>query len=303
MGVNDLKKILFINESDYICIQCLLRRSVLLYLKKKLVFIISLIVMCGVLLSDSSFASDQNNFFDDVRYELVENLKGDIVNYYSFDTLKLYAASFAIGGIFANTSLDQSIHDEYQDNWRSDGTDDFSEIVKDFGEGDILIPLSLAAAAVGYLMPEDSGFKGIGTWGGNTARAYLVGAPSMLLMQVVTGASRPDETSDESKWKPFSDNNGVSGHSFMGAVPFITLAKMYQDSPVKWLFYGASVLTGWSRINDGDHYFSQSALGWIMAYQSVTSVFRTDEQRQSQLSLTVFPYSKGGAGAMVSYTW
>ncbi len=254
--------------------------------------------VCG-----NATGNEQNNFFDDVRYGLFENLKGDIVNYYSFDTLKLYAVSFGLGGVIANTSVDQSIQDEYQDRVRSDRTDDFSEIAKDFGEGKFLIPLSLAAAAVGYFIPEETGLKGIGTWGGNTARAYLVGAPTMLLMQKVTGASRPGETSDDSKWKPGEDNNGVSGHSFMGAVPFITLAKMYQDSPVKWLFYGASFLTGWSRLNDDDHYFSQSALGWIMAYQSVNSVFKTDEQRQSQLSLTVYPYSNGGAGVMLSYNW
>jgi membrane-associated phospholipid phosphatase len=171
------------------------------------------------------------------------------------------------------------------------------------GEGKYLIPLSIGAAAIGYLAPDDSGLGPVGRWGGNTARAYLVGAPSMLFMQMVTGGSRPDDTEGDSNWYPFNDNNGVSGHAFMGAVPFITLAKMNYDNPSKWLFYGASLLTAWSRLNDNDHYFSQSMLGWIMAYQSVSAVMKTNEQRQSQFSFNVFPYSDGGAGFMMSYQW
>ncbi len=62
------------------------------------------------------------------------------------------------------------------------------------------------------------------------SRAYLVGAPAMLLMQNVTGGSRPEEMDHGSKWDPFHDDNGVSGHAFMGAVPFLTLANMYDDN-------------------------------------------------------------------------
>ncbi len=275
----------------------------MIFFKKNFVLIITIFVVGNIFFLSNTSANEGNNFFNDVRYNLLDTLKGDMINYYSFDTLKVYAVSFAIGGAIANTSIDQSIEDEYQDRIRSNKTDDFSEFAKELGEGKILIPLSLAAAAVGYFIPEETGLKVIGTWGGNTARAYLVGAPSMLLMQKVTGASRPNDTSGDSTWKPGSDNNGVSGHAFMGAVPFITLAKMYKESPVKWLFYGASFLTAWSRMNDSDHYFSQSALGWVMAYQSVRSVFKTDEQRQSQLSLNIYPYSNSGAGVLLSYNW
>ncbi|MCK5163518.1 MAG: phosphatase PAP2 family protein, partial [Desulfobacula sp.] len=250
------------------------------------------------------FADDADGIFNAEEYKLFEIVKGDFLNFYSLSNLKVMAASFALGGVLANTSADESMQSGYQDNIRSENTDDFSEMAKNLGEGKYLIPLSLAAATVGYFIPEDSGASAIGTWGANTARAYLVGAPPMLLMQVVTGASRPDEgTVGDSSWSPFEDNNGVSGHSFMGAVPFITLAKMYKDNPVKWFFYGASFLASWSRVNDNDHYVSQSALGWVMAYQSVRSVFMTDKQRENPLAFNIYPYGSKGAGFLVSYSF
>ncbi|MFW6428463.1 MAG: phosphatase PAP2 family protein [Desulfosalsimonas sp.] len=238
-----------------------------------------------------------------MKYDLLETVKQDFINYYSFDNLKVMAISFAAGGIFANTSIDENLQKDYQDDIRDSGTDDFAGIAKTFGEGKYLIPLSLAAAASGYYIPEKNRASAIGTWGFNTARAYFVGAPPMLLMQRATGASRPGETGDGSDWNPFEDSNGVSGHSFMGAVPFITLGQMYKNSPVKWLFYGGSFITGWSRVNDNKHYVSQVALGWIMAWQSVRSVFLTDRERENGFCFNIAPNDDGGAQFTVSCCW
>jgi len=66
----------------------------------------------------------------------------------------------------------------------------------------------------------------------------------------------------------------VSGHAFVGAVPFLTLAKMAENQkPLQVLAYALSVLTAWSRVNDNAHYTSQAILGWYMAYESVDAVF------------------------------
>jgi hypothetical protein len=49
----------------------------------------------------------------------------------------------------------------------------------------------------------------------------VVGAPPLYVMQQVTGSSRPGEGSAGSHWHFLNDNNGVSGHAFIGAVPFL----------------------------------------------------------------------------------
>jgi len=119
----------------------------------------------------------------------------------------------------------------------------------------------------------------------------------MLAMQVVTGASRPGETDHGSLWAPFQDNNGVSGHSFLGAVPFISAAKMTDNRFWKAAFYAGSTLAAFSRINDDDHYASQAMLGWWMAYVAATAVDDTE-----QGNLTVFPLSMAdGIGMGVEY--
>lgn len=102
----------------------------------------------------------------------------------------------------------------------------------------------------------------------------------MLLMQWATGGSRPTE--DDSHWRPFHDNNGVSGHAFIGAVPFLTAGRMGQDNRLaRYLLYAASALPAWSRVNDNAHYPSQAFLGWFLAWEATGAVFQTDKGSRS----------------------
>ena len=101
-----------------------------------------------------------------------------------------------------------------------------------------------------------------------------MGAPPLLFLQVATGGSRPLE--DHSRWHPFEDDNGVSGHAFVGAVPFLSAAGMTDSRPLKVLWVSASTLCGLSRINDDAHYLSQAAMGWWVAYLACRSVEETE---------------------------
>ncbi|MFC1524339.1 hypothetical protein ACFL6N_06070 [Thermodesulfobacteriota bacterium] len=235
-----------------------------------------------------------------------QGLWADIVqdhrNYYSWRNLWSLGIAFGVGGAMAYSDIDEDVREWYQDDVRSSSTDDFAEIVKNFGEGEIMIPLTLLAAGAGYFIPEESRASPIGEWGLKTTRSYLVGVPSMLLMQRVTGASRPDESSSGSEWNFSKDNNGVSGHAFMGAVPFMTVAGMNDNLMVKILSYGASMLCAWSRINDDDHYVSQAALGWFMALQASDSVFQTDRDREKSYSFLIVPMGADGVGIMLAFS-
>ncbi|MEZ6069860.1 MAG: hypothetical protein R3C10_06170 [Pirellulales bacterium] len=122
----------------------------------------------------------------------------------------------------------------------------------------------------------------------------------MLALQAVTGASRPGESTSESHWKPFDDNNGVSGHAFMGAIPFMSAAKMTDNIWFKGALYAASALPAMSRVSDDDHYFSQAFLGWWMAYMaaSAPSTVRTILTR----TVTSWSTPKATASAWASNT-
>ncbi|MGM0384254.1 MAG: phosphatase PAP2 family protein [Thermodesulfobacteriota bacterium] len=206
---------------------------------------------------------------------ITETLINDHKSFYSGERLTRIGLGFGLGAILANTTIDNQIQKKYQDDIRSSSTDDFAKSAKLFGEGIYLIPLSLLSASINYFDNNSP----IGDWGAYSARAYLIGAPGMLLMQRVTGGSRPGETNHDSNWRPFDDSNGVSGHAFIGAVPFLTLAKMNRDNTLlRYIAYIASTASAWSRVNDNAHYLSQVGLGWYLAWESVGAVFDVDKQ-------------------------
>jgi hypothetical protein len=199
-------------------------------------------------------------------------------NYYSKRTAALMAEGFALGAVMANTSIDHDIRDWYQDDVRTDDGDEFAKAAKQLGEGIYVLPALAGGLLIGELLDDSPPASVLGDWSDRSLRAALVGAPPMLFMQLATGASRPTETDHNSAWRPFEDSNGVSGHSFVGAFPLITAAKMTDDPIAKTAFYGASTLAAWSRVNDDAHYTSQAILGWWMAYLACSAVDQTECQ-------------------------
>ena len=176
----------------------------------------------------------------------------------------------------ANTTIDEKFQHWVQDDVRSSGSDDFASFWKTFGEGQLFIPAWAGLAVAGSMLEEWPVVGIAGEFGDRTTRSYLVGVPPMIFMQYCLGASRPGETSHGSEWRPFEDSNGVSGHAFIGAVPFITAAQMSKNCCVKGCCYFMSTLPGWSRINDDSHYLSQVWMGWWMAYLSCRAVNKTE---------------------------
>ncbi len=211
---------------------------------------------------------------------LFEKIKSDYTHYYSKENILPFTTAFSVGAICANTKIDENIKTVFQDKLRSEKADEFSKYVKFLGDGKYVFPVALLASSLSLMDKELI----IAKWGGVTLRSYIVGLLPMVLMQRVTGASRPDEDRDKtSHWRFVSDENGVSGHAFVGAVPFLTMAKMTDNKFAKTGFYLASTATAWSRINDNAHYFSQTLLGWYMAYKSVDAVFQTEDEQTDEI--------------------
>ena len=221
-----------------------------------------------------------SNSYGSVRpTRLLDRVWADHMNLYSPDSLLLVGFSLGVGAVFANSSFDTDIQRHLQSSLRSANSDDWLEGLhanKELGDGRFTLPIFAGAWALGSLLPESEFSAGSRMWGGRTLRGLLVGTPPVLLLQHVTGGSRPGETASGSDWKPFQDNNGVSGHAFMGALPFITAAKMSEKPGWKAAFYAASALAPLSRAGDGAHYPSQVALGWSMAFVAATAVYSSD---------------------------
>ncbi len=162
---------------------------------------------------------------------------GDHFNYYTWQNFKMLSVAFGGGAILANTSLDQDFRNSWQANiGRSEAIHSF----KYFGEGWIMVPSYGAAMLMGAMFDERPAGDWIGQWGQRSFRATAVGFPPMLLMQWITGGSRPGERTYNSAWHPFKDVNGVSGHSFMGAIPFLTAAQLTDSMMMKMAMVAGS---------------------------------------------------------------
>lgn len=225
--------------------------------------------------------------FQEGKYKV----RSDYRNFYSWPGIRDLLLGLAAGSVLANTSLDRDFQDWYQEDVRSPGTDDFTSFSKAFGEGRIFIPAFAGLAVAGAICSDNVCGSLLHEYASRTTRGYLVGVPPLLFLQAFLGGGRPEwDTNFESRWGLFDDNGGaggkaVSGHAMMGAVPFITAAKMTDNPFLKTGLYVCSTFTGWSRVNDDSHYLSQACLGWWLAYLACSAVDTTDYDDE-RLTLT-----------------
>ena len=226
----------------------------------------------------------------------------DHTNYYSPQNLLFLGGCFAAGGIMANTRIDTEINERFGKSIRGSSNDEWFETFhapKELGNGLYTLPVFAAAWGVGSLLDDTQLGYTSATWGNRSLRGFLVGAPPIMLMQKVLGAGRPEE--GDSNWSFWADNNGVSGHSFMGSLPFLTAAHMTDRPLPKFGWYVASTIVPLSRVNDGDHYASQALLGWCMALSATLAVEAADYGSNRWTTVPIISSNYAGIGFQT--TW
>lgn len=184
----------------------------------------------------------------------------------------MFALGLGIGlaGLSANTQLDRDIYEDVLPEWRTDEWREFRDDILPMGEGTVVLPVLAAASFVGPWL----GSPEVGEWGERSVRAIFVGALPMLALQRLIGAGRPDDegNTNSSEWEPFRYSNGVSGHAFIGSVPFLTIARMQDNLAVDVGCYLGSALVAGARLQGSRHYFSQVVLGWWIGYLATEAV-------------------------------
>ncbi|MFC1492627.1 phosphatase PAP2 family protein [candidate division KSB1 bacterium] len=202
--------------------------------------------------------------------QLLREIKKGIKDLYTDHNL-LYM--FLISGTIANTNIDCEFRDHYQENIRSQGSDDFSRISKPLGEGLYVFPVYPAVYYLGKLTENENVIK----WAEFSMMAAVISAPGILTSQLILGGARPTNGTGSKWWGNEHKFNGASGHTWVAAVPFITAAKMTENRVLKCLLFILSASTGLSRVNDDAHYLSQVILGYTWAYLGVSNVLRNRE--------------------------
>ncbi|MEX0688281.1 MAG: phosphatase PAP2 family protein [Pirellulales bacterium] len=220
----------------------------------------------------------------------------DYRNFYDCENLVCLTAAFGAGALMANTGFDDTMQAAWQRGVEPTGLGTFFSGCKDIGEGRYLLSIFGVAAATGLVFEGNPVGNVVGEWGSRSLRMFIVGAPPLYVGQWATGASRPAEL-DGSKWHFFNDNNGVSGHAFVGAVPFLAAADMVESPLLKGTLYVCSTFVGFSRMTDDAHYPSQVFLGWYLAWASARAVDAT-EMQFAGMELQVMPLPIGDLGGL-----
>ncbi len=247
------------------------------------------------LASDTATPKAFESTLDEESFEfqsptILEILYSDQLHFYSREHLRPFMLTLGGSAILANTQLDQEFTDWYQNDVRSESSDDIAKFAKVFGEQWPMMGAYLTASIGGRLLPNDSH---LAHWGDRSMRSMFVGVPPLLFMQKALGSSRPNESPIASNWDFWADENGASGHAFVGAVPFLVAAQMAKSPRHKATWLALSTLPGWSRINDDNHYLSQVVMGWWLAYTATHSVRKSDDSLNYQISPWVIEDSLG----------
>lgn len=198
--------------------------------------------------------------------------------HYSTDGLLRLGLPLAANGVLANSQADTELREFWQTRGRTDTADDVARVflqAGDLGQNKVSLPLyTLTMLAADYQGTPTSDNR-IATWAARSARANLLGGPQAWAFTYMLGTHRPGH--GESDWHPWNDNDGVSGHAFYGAVPFLTAARMSESSAWRYSLYALSVLPAYSRVYNNQHYTSQVVLGWSLAWLATGTVADNDQ--------------------------
>lgn len=237
---------------------------------------------------------------DNAFTRFVQHSANDHRRHYQPDVLVDLLPPVLLAGTLANTNADRWIRDTWQDDIRSDASNDIARVflrVGDAAQNKVSVPIySLTMIAADYSGYESQD-SALATWGARSLRANILGGPQAFVLTYALGSHRPDVGG--SYWDPMNDNDGVSGHTFYGAVPLLTAARMVEHDGWRYTLYALSVMPGCARINDNQHYTSQAVMGWSLAWLATRTVANSDETTE-RFSFTPLVLPDGG---YIAFHW
>ncbi len=177
------------------------------------------------------------------------------------------SAPILLGFLF---SVDPFVKQWAQEGWQGEFGDDVASVGEALGE-----PAVMAVAAGGAVIV--GAFQGSEGLKRSTAivAGMLAGPINNAAIKYVTGRVRPSSTDSPLDFQPFSGNVSFpSGHV---SVPFSVAGALVAGTDRPWVgipFYAAGLLTGFARIYDNAHWFSDVVASAVIA--SVVSQRVTD---------------------------
>jgi membrane-associated phospholipid phosphatase len=277
------------------------------------IFVVILLVLdCQDVLAIADRENNYPNWFKNFYYDV----QCDYSIAYGKENLLSMGGLLLGSGILANTGLDRSFDKFYQSTLKSHKNNQFFKVQKNIGWFNYL-PVYLGSITVGNFFKKSPVGHVVYEWGYRTFRALLIASPQVTIFRRVLGAHEPNRRKENSslheseqnknsekrenkgsKWRLFhKGRSSCSGHTFNGALPFLSAAMMMDEPIYRYGLIIFSTLPGISRISDEKHYLSQVILGWGLAYLAVRAV---DKSEKSRDGINIGAY-KAGDGLFLSF--
>jgi len=167
-------------------------------------------------------------------------------------TIRWWEAAITVGTIGAVSVFDRQVDDWVQAR-RSSHSDAVARVFRKGGEPVVVFGITGGILAAGVI----SGRKDLQRSGGRVLASVVTAGLTTVAIKRIVGRFRPDVTSDQYVFRPFSDHDAFpSGHTTVAFALATSLAEEIHRPWATAVLYAGATGTAWSRLNDHEHWLS-----------------------------------------------
>ena len=172
-------------------------------------------------------------------------------------TIRWWEAAIAVGAVGLVSTFDHGVDGWLQDR-RSTHSDAIARMFRHGGQPEIVFGVAGGILAAGVV----SGRPDLRRRGGRVLGSVVVAGLTTAAIKVIAGRVRPDTTSDQYLFRPFTQNDAFpSGHATMAFALSTSLAEEIHRPWATALLYAGATGTAWSRLNAHVHWLSDVLAG------------------------------------------
>ncbi len=174
--------------------------------------------------------------------------------------LRWWHGAAVLGGLSALMLLDRPMQRYMQDHG-SASMDGVAGTVRRFGQIEVYGTVTAGILAAGLVSGDDELTRA----GGRIATTLALAGATSSVSKLVLGRPRPSQSTDADGYVPFSGQEAMpSGHT---TIAFALATSLSDEIDRTWISVGLYTLAtgvGWSRINDGRHWLTDTAAGALL---------------------------------------
>ena len=171
--------------------------------------------------------------------------------------VRWWEAAIAVGAVGLVSTIDHGVDGWVQDR-RTTNSDAIARVFRYGGQPEVVFGVGGGILAAGVV----SGRPDLQRRGGRVLGSVVVAELTTAAIKAIAGRVRPDSTSDQYLFRPFSQNDAFpSGHATMAFALATSLSEEIHQPWATALLYAGATGTAWSRLNDHVHWLSDVLAG------------------------------------------